>query len=67
VERQILARLRNRAFFSLEELNEAVSEELILLNEKPFQNQKLKGALAGVGMKPWKNRLCVLYRQSAMN
>ena len=42
VERQILARLRNRTFFSLEELNQAILKELKVLNEKPFQ--KLDGS-----------------------
>jgi transposase len=41
VERWILAALRNRIFFSLEELNQAIRELLIMLNEKPFK--KLKG------------------------
>lgn len=42
VERWILARLRNRTFFSLEELNLAIWEELEQLNERPFQ--KLEGS-----------------------
>ena len=37
VETQILALLRNRKFFSLEELNEEIQRLLILLNNKPFQ------------------------------
>ena len=41
VERWILAALRNRIFFSLEELNQAIRELLIRLNERPFK--KLKG------------------------
>ena len=41
VERQILAPLRNRTFFSLREANEAVRELLTELNTKPFQ--KLPG------------------------
>ena len=41
VERWILAALRNRTFFSLEELNRAIRELLIRLNEKPFK--KLEG------------------------
>jgi transposase len=40
-QRWILARLRNRAFFSLVELNNAVSELVDELNERPFQ--KLEG------------------------
>jgi transposase len=42
VERWILAVLRNRTFFSLVELNEAISELLKKLNEKSFK--KLKGS-----------------------
>lgn len=41
VERWILAALRNRTFFSLYELNQAISELLPKLNNKPFQ--KLEG------------------------
>lgn len=36
VERWIIAPLRNRAFFSLAELNEAIAELLTKLNEKPL-------------------------------
>jgi transposase len=42
VERWILARLRNRQFFSLTELNVAIDELLIELNERAFQ--KLDGS-----------------------
>jgi hypothetical protein len=42
VERRIIAKLRNRIFFSLTELNQAIWAELKLLNEKPFQ--KLDGS-----------------------
>ena len=42
VERWILARLRNRRFFSLDELNEAIAHLLEQLNEQPFQ--KLEGS-----------------------
>lgn len=42
VERWILARLRNRQFFSLTELNAAIDELLIELNERAFQ--KLEGS-----------------------
>ena len=42
VKRAILARLRDRSFFSLREANEAVSELLAELNNKPFQ--KLSGS-----------------------
>ena len=41
VERWILARLRHRTFFSLFELNQAIGELLIGLNERPFR--KLSG------------------------
>ena len=36
-ERRILARLRNRTFFSLAELNKAIKELLVDLNNRPFQ------------------------------
>jgi transposase len=42
VERWILARLRDRQFFSLTELNAAIDELLIELNDRPFQ--KLEGS-----------------------
>ena len=42
VERWILARLRNRTFFSLAELNGAIRELLERLNERPFR--KLPGS-----------------------
>jgi transposase len=42
VERWILARLRNRQFFSLHQLNQAIAELLENLNNKPFQ--KLPGS-----------------------
>jgi len=41
-ERWILARLRDRTFFSLAELNEAIGELLDRLNDRPFQ--KLPGS-----------------------
>jgi transposase len=37
VQRWILARLRNRTFFSLGELNEAIAELLVFLNQHPFK------------------------------
>lgn len=40
VQRWILARLRHRVFFSLEELNAAIAELLIKLNNKPMQKIK---------------------------
>lgn len=42
VERWILARLRHRRFYSLAELNAAIAELLVHLNDKPFQ--KLEGS-----------------------
>jgi len=36
-ERRILARLRRRTFFSLDEVKTAVAEQLRALNERPFQ------------------------------
>lgn len=44
VERWILARLRNRQFFSLAELNAAIAELLAELNQRPFK--KLPGSRA---------------------
>jgi transposase len=41
-ERRIMAALRNRRFFNLEEVKEAVGAELAKLNERPFQ--KLPGS-----------------------
>ena len=46
VERWILAALRNQKFFSLTELNSAIRELLVKLNEKPFQ--KLPGSRKSV-------------------
>ena len=46
VERWILAALRNRKFFSLEELNTAIRELLVKLNGKAFQ--KLPGSRLSV-------------------
>jgi transposase len=37
VQRWILARLRNRTFFSLGEVNEAIAELLVILNQRPFK------------------------------
>ncbi len=42
IQYQVLARLRNRTFFSLEELNEAISILLEKINSQPFQ--KLPGS-----------------------
>jgi transposase len=44
VERWILARLRNRTFFSLAELNAAIAELLVVLNARAFK--KLPGCRA---------------------
>jgi transposase len=44
VQRWILARLRNRRFFSLGELNRAIAELLVDLNQRPFK--KLPGCRA---------------------
>lgn len=46
VERWILARLRNRQFFSITELNRAIAALLVELNNKPFQ--KLAGTRKSV-------------------
>jgi transposase len=41
VERWILAALRNHRFFSLAELNQAISEKLIIFNQRPLQKMKV--------------------------
>lgn len=46
VQRWILARLRHRQFFSLDELNAAIQELLVVLNDRPFQ--KLDGCRRSV-------------------
>ena len=40
-ERWILAALRNHRFFSLAELNRAISEKLIIFNQRPLQKMKV--------------------------
>ena len=40
VERWIVAALRHRTFFSLGELNEAISQLLVRLNERPFRQRE---------------------------
>ena len=40
VSRRIIAALRNRQFFSLQEINEAIREELIKLVNRPFQKRE---------------------------
>ena len=39
VERWIIAALRNRRFFGIEELNQAISELLVKLNQRPFRKR----------------------------
>ena len=39
VERWILAALRKRKFFSLQDVNQAVGELLIRLNDRPFRKR----------------------------
>ncbi len=46
VERWILAALRNRTFFSLAELNQAIQKLLVRLNDRPFR--KLPGSRQGM-------------------
>lgn len=58
VERWILAALRNRMFFSIEELNEAISELLVKLNTRPFK--KLQGTRESVFNEIEKNALLPL-------
>jgi transposase len=40
VQRWIIAALRKRKFFSLEEVNQAISELLVHLNERPFRKRE---------------------------
>lgn len=40
VERQAIAALRNRAFLSLQELNDALAEKTGRINERPFQKRE---------------------------
>lgn len=58
VERWILAVLRNRKFFSLNELNNVIRELLIRLNERPFK--KLPGSRRSLYEKLEKNTLIPL-------
>jgi transposase len=46
VERRILAKFRNRKFFSLDEFNQALLEEVTAINAEPFQ--KLDGSRQSV-------------------
>ena len=49
----VIAALRNRQFFSLAELNEAVSEKLYEFNHKPFQKKDGSRAVAFEEEKPF--------------
>lgn len=40
VSRRIIAKLRNRQFFSIYEINQAISEELVKLVNRPFQKME---------------------------
>lgn len=40
IERQAIAPLRNRSFFSLQEMNAALSDRVDLINERPFQKRE---------------------------
>jgi transposase len=40
VSRRIIAALRNRQFFSVQEINQAISEELVKLINRPFQKRE---------------------------
>jgi hypothetical protein len=50
VERWIVAALRNWKFFNLSELNQAIRELLVRLNERPFR--KRDGSRAGLSLSP---------------
>jgi len=58
VERQVIAALRNRVFFSLAELNEAISEKVEEINDRPFQ--KKEGSRTSVYLDQEKNALIPL-------
>lgn len=58
VTRWIIASLRHRKFFSLQEINDAISERLVLLNERPFK--KLPGSRQELFEKLDKARLMLL-------
>jgi transposase len=45
IQRWVLARIRNRSFFSLDELNEAIAKLLISVNSKPMRNHQGKSRL----------------------
>jgi transposase len=62
VERWIVAALRNRKFFNLPELNQAIREPLARLNEHPFRNETDRGRACFTA---WRNRLSYRYRPSA--
>lgn len=46
ISRRIIAALRNRQFFSIHEINQAISEELIKLIQRPFQKMEGNRQLA---------------------
>jgi len=58
VERWILARLRNITFFSLDQLNAAISELLVDLNDRPFK--KLPGSRRSLFEQIEKDKLIAL-------
>ena len=61
-ERWIVAALRNRKFFSLPELNQAIRELLARLNERPFRKRTDHGRACFTA---WRNRLWQRCRPSA--
>jgi transposase len=61
VERWILARLRHHTFFSLLELNTAIADLLVALNQRPFK--KLPGSRQGVFESLDRPALCPLPAQ----
>ncbi|MCP5127202.1 MAG: IS21 family transposase [Gammaproteobacteria bacterium] len=57
VERWILARLRHRTLFSLDELNTVIRELRDALNQRAFKNSPVP---VSIGLQRWNNRRCVL-------
>ena len=58
VERWILAALRKRKFFSLAEVNQAIQELLVRLNDRPFRKREgsrrsLFESLDKPALRPW--------------
>ena len=53
VQRWIVAALRKRKFFSLDEVNQAIAELLMRLNQRPFRKARIWDALRSRTPRPW--------------